>query len=191
MDYFEESEIEASYPDKFVCADCFDDDHLKAFIEEGATRRKCSYCGKRSRSKNVAAPVDAVIERMLDAISRRFGDAWAEGCSWDSEDQRYLNETWDTEDIVSHFVELSRDDSTELYQDIVNAFPSRDWSSVDPWSSTDAEILQWGWKRFVDAVKYRRRFFFTRREKGEEADREDLDPAALLERLDADAHRVD
>jgi hypothetical protein len=29
----EDSEIEANYPDKFVCADCFDDDYLKAFIE--------------------------------------------------------------------------------------------------------------------------------------------------------------
>ena len=183
MDYVDDSEIEATYPDKFVCAGCFEDDHLKAFIEDKATRRKCSYCRKRSGSKNIAAPVDAVIERMLDAISQRFGDAWASGCSWDSEDQRYLNETWDTEDIVSHFVELSQDDSTELYQDIVNAFPSRDWSSVEPWSSTDAEILQWGWKRFVDAVKYRRRLSFTRREDGEKSDREDLDPAALLERF--------
>ena len=94
--------------------------------------------------------MDDVIELMFQAISRRFGDAWASGSSWDSEDQRYLNETWDTEEIVSFFVDLSQDDSTELYQDIVNAFPSRDWSSTEPWSASDAEILQWGWKRFVN-----------------------------------------
>jgi hypothetical protein len=53
-----------------------------------------------------------------------------------------------------------------------------------PWSSTDAEILQRGWERFVHAVKYRRRLFFTRREQdGRERDREDLDPAALLEQF--------
>jgi hypothetical protein len=182
---FEQSEIEQTYPDKFVCADCFDDGHLKAFIEDAAKKRKCSYCRQRSRNKNIATPVDAVIERMLDAISQRFGDAWASGCSWDSEDQRYLNKTWDTEDIVGNFVELSRDDSTELYQDIVNAFPSRDWSSVDPWSSTDAEIWHWGWERFVKAVKHQRRFFFTRRDKKVDhvLDRDNLDPATLLERF--------
>jgi hypothetical protein len=182
----DDSEIEATYPDKFVCADCFDDDHLKGFIEDEATRRKCTYCGKSSRNKNIAAPVDNVIERMFEAISRRYGDAWASGSSWDNEDQRYLNETWDTEDMVSQYVELSQDDSTELYRDILNAFPQRDWSTHDPWSSTDAEILQWGWTRFVSAVKHHRRFFFTRKDEEENdilRDRESLDPGELLQRF--------
>jgi HEPN superfamily RES-like protein/RES domain-containing protein len=180
------SEIEATYPDKFVCADCLDDDHLKAFIEDSAAWRKCTYCGKSSRNRNIAAPVDDVIQRIFDSISRRYGDAWASGSSWDNEDQRYLNETWDTEDLVSRYVELPQDDSTELYQDILNAFPQRDWSTHHPWSSTDAEILQWGWNRFVNAVKYHRRFFFTRREDEEDdilRDWESLDPGELLERF--------
>jgi HEPN/RES N-terminal domain 1/RES domain len=181
----DDSEIEATYPDKFLCADCFDDGHVKAFIEDSAARRRCTYCGKRSQKNNIAAPVDDVIERLFEAISRCYGDAWTSGSSWDSEDQRYLNETWDTEDIVSRFVELSQDDSTELYQDIVNAFPSRDWSSVDPWSSTYAEILEWGWTRFVNAVKHHRRFFFTRREEEDDIlrDPESLNPGELLERF--------
>jgi hypothetical protein len=182
---FEESDIEASYPDKFVSADCFDDDHLKSFIEDAVASRKCSYCGKRSLRKIIAAPVDAVIERMFDAIRQRYGEAWASGCSWDNEDDRYLNETWDTDEIIQNHVELPNDHSGALYQDILDAFPSWDWSSTNPWSSTDAEILQWGWKRFVDAVKYRRRFFFTRKEDKEESvnDRENLDPATLLEQF--------
>ena len=42
-----------------------------------------------------------------------------------------------------------------------------------------------GWKRFVDAVKYKRRFFFTRTEAEDESvnDRENLDPGGLLERF--------
>ena len=59
----EESEIEATYPGKFVCADCFDDDYLKAFIEDNLASKKCSYCGKESLRRKSAAPVDAVIER--------------------------------------------------------------------------------------------------------------------------------
>jgi hypothetical protein len=149
----DESEIQATYPDKFVCANCFDDDHLKAFIEDGAVSRTCSYCGKRSLRKNIAAPIDDVIERMFEAIQRRYGEAWASGCSWDNEDDRYLNVTWDTDDILQGCVELPNDHSGALHQDIHDAFPSWEWSSTDPWSSTDAEILEWGWNRFVDAVK--------------------------------------
>ena len=127
----DESEIQASYPDKFVCADCFDDDHLKAFIEDGVASRTCSYCGKQSRNK-IAVPIDAVIERIFEAIRRRYDEAWRAGCSWDSEDERYLNETWDTNEILQHFVDLSSDDSGALYRDICNAFPSWDWSSTEP-----------------------------------------------------------
>ncbi len=56
MDY-DESDIQASYPDKFVCSNCFDDDHLKAFIDDTVESRRCSYCGKVSRRKNIAAPI--------------------------------------------------------------------------------------------------------------------------------------
>ncbi len=179
MDY-DESDIQATYPDKFVCSDCFDDDHLKAYIDDTVESRRCSYCGKRSWRKNIAAPIDAVVERMFEAISSRHGEAWASGCSWDNEDDRYINETQDTDDLLQQYVKLSNDDSGELYQDILNAFPSWDWSSTKPWSATNAEVLQWGWERFVNAVKYQRRFFFTRQEKAER-DWEDLDPGSMLE----------
>ena len=179
MDYYN-SDIQASYPDKFVCSDCFDDDYLKAFIEDSVESLRCSYCGKQSLSKNIAAPIDGVIERMFEAISSRYGEAWASGCSWDNEDDRYINETQDTDDLLQKYVELPNDDSGELYQDILNAFPFWDWSSTEPWSATDAEVLQWGWNRFVNVAKYQRRFFFTRQEKSER-DREDLDPGSMLE----------
>jgi hypothetical protein len=182
----DESEIEATYPDKFVCAGCFDDDHLKAFIEDGATSQKCSYCGKETLRSKSAAPVDDVIERIFDAISRRYGDAVANGCGYDSEEGQYFNETWSTDDLLQDYVELSDGDfSSALYQDIRDAFPSRDWSTHDPYGSTDAEIWQWGWKNFVDAVKHKRRFFFTRRDKKRDPilDRDDLDPATLLEQF--------
>lgn len=179
MDY-EEYPIQASYPEKFVCSDCFNDVHLKAFIEENMENRCCSYCRKRSRSKNIAAPIDRVIERMFEAISSRYGEAWASGCSWDNEDGQYFNETQDTDELLQDYVDLPNDDSGELYQDILDAFPYQDWSSTEPWSATNAEILQWGWDRFVNSVKYQRRFFFTRQEEAQR-DREDLDPGSMLE----------
>jgi hypothetical protein len=191
---FEESDIEASYPHKFVCADCFDDDHLKAFIQDAVTHGKCSYCGKRSLRKNIAAPIDDVIERMFESIRRRHGEAWASGCSWDSEDDHYVNLTWNTDDIIQRYVELPNDESGSLYQDISEAFPAWDWSSNDPWSSTEAEILQWGWERFVDAVKHKRRFFFTRKETEDESliDRGKIStPARSLSASGVDARRTD
>jgi hypothetical protein len=180
----DDNEIEATYPGKFVCADCFDDDYLKACIEDNVASKKCSYCGKETLRRKSAAPVDAVIERMLECISRRYGDAWVNGSSYDNEDDRYINETWDTSELLGDYVELPNDEGT-LFRDISNAFPTRDWSTHDPLGATDAQIWRWGWERFVKAVKHQRRFFFTRRdrERDEVLDREDLDPATLLERF--------
>jgi hypothetical protein len=172
--------IEAEYPDKFVCADCFADPYIQAFINDNAESRVCSYSGRRSRTKNMAAPVDLVIERIYEAISRHYGEAWESGSSWDSEDQRYINETWDTDDLLQEYIELLEDPSGELYEDILNAFPYQEWSKDDPWSATESEVLRWGWEQFVDTVQYQRRFFFARSSQKEELDRDEIDPGSLL-----------
>ncbi|GBR19630.1 HEPN-associated N-terminal domain-containing protein [Asaia spathodeae] len=176
---YDDSDIQESYPEKFVCSECFDDDHLRAFIEGAVTSRRCSYCCRESPKRKIAAPIDGVIEHILAAISSRYGEAWASGSSWDSEDGRYVNNTQDTDELLQEYVRLPNDDSGELYQDIFGAFPQWDWSSREPWSATDAQILQWGWNQFVKTVKYRRRFFFQRLEEVEH-DREDLDPSSML-----------
>ncbi|WP_234729385.1 HEPN-associated N-terminal domain-containing protein [Acidocella facilis] len=179
MDDF--SDLGENYPGKFVCDDCFDDPFIKEFIRNNAASRVCSYTGKKSRVKDIAAPVDLVIQLIYDGISRHYGEAWASGSSWDKEDERYINETWDTDDLLQEYVELAGDASGELYDDILGAFPYQDWSRDDPWGATEAEILQWGWNRFVDTVRYQRRFFFTRGDKERERDREEIGLGALLE----------
>jgi HEPN/RES N-terminal domain 1/RES domain len=176
---YEQSDLQESYPDKFVCAACFEDEHVKTFVESCVESRTCSYCGRRSRTKDIAAPVDAVIEHLFEGLSRHYGEAWASGASWDNEDQRYFNETWDTDDLLQTYLYLAGD-SDELYQNILDAFPSGDWCRINPWSATDSEILKWGWERFVDVVKYERRFFFTRGEDRDELNREDMGPSELL-----------
>ena len=72
---------------------------------------------KKSPRKDIAAPIDDVIEIMLAAISRRYGDAWASGASYDNEDDKWKNETWDTDDLLGTYVGLPNDDGT-LHKDI-------------------------------------------------------------------------
>jgi hypothetical protein len=44
-------------PDKFVCADCVEDDYLKNVIDANASAHICNYCERQSESV-IAAPVD-------------------------------------------------------------------------------------------------------------------------------------
>lgn len=178
---YETNDLQASYPDKFVCAACFGDHYLQGFIDSCVETRTCNYCGRRNRTMDIAAPVDTVIQHIFECLCRHYGEAWASGASWDKETDQYMNETWDSDDLLQEYLELANDQSDELYEDILNAFPYWDWTRASPWSATDSQILKWGWDRFVNVVKYQRRFFFARHEKPDELDRDDLTPGALLD----------
>lgn len=68
-----------SPPQKYVCSDCFGDYAIKDFIGEESTSRFCDYCGKRSRRTLIAAPLDSVIEFIMEGIRSEWGDPNDEG----------------------------------------------------------------------------------------------------------------
>src|SRR4051794_37787902 len=82
MGYWKELAMELQDPDHlgsdpeyFVCAKCFDDDALKQLIVGHAEEYTCSYCGRRSRKRPIAAPLDILVERINEGLQRRYDDA--------------------------------------------------------------------------------------------------------------------
>jgi hypothetical protein len=81
-----------SESDKHVCAACFDDDAIAAFIRDDAVARRCDYCGKRSK-KRIAAPIDLVMELIVESLFTDFNTVADEGMIYDHEDESYTHET--------------------------------------------------------------------------------------------------
>ncbi|HYF76873.1 MAG TPA: HEPN-associated N-terminal domain-containing protein [Symbiobacteriaceae bacterium] len=64
----------ASLGDKYVCDQCFDDYALTGFVQEHASSPKCDYCGRRSKRKPIAAPVDDVVEYIHQGVILDWGN---------------------------------------------------------------------------------------------------------------------
>lgn len=162
----------------FVCADCFGDKHLKAFIEDAASSTECDFCNRESETTNIAAPLEEVVELILEAVDREYQRA-VEILSYESAEGGYQGAHWDSRDMIETIgLDLPNDDGT-LFEIIADCFGDEPWCDRDPYALREDKLLVFSWERFCEFIKYTRRYFFF--QKNEEfEDREYLAPAALL-----------
>lgn len=147
----------SSAGDKFVCADCFDDYAIKAFICSHVSEATCSYCG-RAEGELIAAPIDEVLSHIADGINSEYEDA-ANSVAWESAEGGYLLSTMDSADLLAT---IGLDVEGELQEDIENAFSERAWVHQDPYGDLRCDSLRYTWEAFADQVKHRTRFVFFR-----------------------------
>jgi len=111
----------------------------------------CSYCGREP-----SAPLDAVLEHMLEAIRFEYRPASEESPPWDSAEGGYqAHEVWFPELLYEEMDNDFGDDRVRgdieaallPYDD---AWFERDWYALRP-----AEQLVYSWRRFATAVQRR------------------------------------
>lgn len=162
-----------SQPGKYVSATCFEDKHLRQYIRQNLSQKRCSYyCGQGKIPKG--APLDKVLAVIFNGFCSRYDDA-TNGVGW--EDGFVGATTWDSYDLVSETIELTEKAEARLLDDIIGALPERTWSETDPYGARDHQILRWSWDKFVNVVKHERRFYFDQSAtEGEES----ISPGELL-----------
>lgn len=168
----------ASYEDDHVCAQCFDDQGLKDFVEGEVQARTCKFCGTES-DEPIAAPIVEVLLYINECLGREYDGAEnklprAEG--------GYIGETWTTQELLESQLELPNDEDATLMEVLCDGLGDRAWCRKHPFSLTDDERLSFSWDEFCDLVKHRRRFFFLSEER---EDDELYSPLALLKELAA------
>jgi hypothetical protein len=165
--------------DLSVCAECFSDEGIRGFIEENATDEECSFCGATS-DEPIAAPIRDVASFIEQGIRREYGNPDDCGMSWDSEDQRYYpGNTYDTEDLVSEYVDLANDQNGKLFEAICYSFDNDVWCDNDQYRLSDHEQLSYSWDHFCQVIKHERRFFFSGHRQSRDDD-EIFSPEQLL-----------
>lgn len=173
MGYWKERQIEldgrgfGEVPDKFVCADCFGNQGIKKFIAANAVEFFCSYCGKEvSSSKSpIAVSLEEAVGLIVRSLKRFYANPQDEGLSWDNEDQRYMGEIIDLEDLLLWEFELELTPSDlrkekELYNDITSAITDYEWTPRLFEGLYKSRAYQWGWERFKKQVKHNSRYLF-------------------------------
>lgn len=170
-------------PDKHVCADCVEDQHLKDLIELSVCCDTCDYCDASSSTTDIAAPVESIMDAIMGALTHFFAEPGGAGVPYESAEGGYLVEGTDTGDALQHLPFECHDD---LFEDVVNAISDHNdyWvkAAGGHWASSQrSQVLSWAWDRFANHVKHRRRYFFAGDD--DESYGEDIEPGSLLPEL--------
>jgi len=168
-----------------VCADCFGDPGLAALVTASASELRCDFCGKKSKSKPIAAPVDDVVDHMNECISREYEDP-ANSCGWSSEEGGWLAvRVLHTDELLTDELglEFPNDHDGKLLDALCDGLggASREWVRRDPYGPAPEDVYEWSWDRFSRLVKHSRRFFFL--DHGDRPNDELLSPHELLRRI--------
>jgi hypothetical protein len=159
--WLEDQERGWDAPDKYVCAQCLEDDYLKVVVSENATEKQCDYCGCKAPTE-VAAPLSAVLEPIAEALFENFADPSNAGLPRESGEWVGGESITDTRDALES---LGLACNEKLFEDIAGSFINDGWypCAHGHWVNLhEHEELGYAWDRFVNEVKYRSRYFFTR-----------------------------
>lgn len=163
-----------------VCARCFDDEYIEAFIDSTVDSPECDFCGRKSRVKNIAAPLDGVVDFILEGVNREYERA-VDALGWESAEGGYQGAHWDSYDLIEQIgLDLPNDDG-KLLEILVECFGDEPWCDRDPYAQREDERLVSSWERFCEFIKYKRRYFFFQHKQEELlAPHEYLSPSELL-----------
>lgn len=143
-----------------ICAQCVSDDDLQAWMN-AAPKGTCSFCN----AINVGVvDFEAFLDRIEEVIHQHFSQAHDELPHDSESDSGYFGTTYYTEEVLDELeLAFPQDIDRQLLSSVIRHFDGCglwcefDWTTLD-----DHQALAFSWKRFCDAIKYQRRFFFLR-----------------------------
>jgi hypothetical protein len=167
--------------ERFVCARCFSDYALAQFATDNATEMHCDYCGRRSKRKPIAVPIDDVLAEISKGIRSEWGNPEGEGVPYETQEGGWQGEVIDSYDLFHDEID-DPFDNDDLRQDVIDAFFDNAWCQKHFWSLKPAQALQYSWEKFVDVVKHQVRYLFSV-VRDDDEDHEVIAPSAFLERV--------
>lgn len=172
--------------DKFVCAKCFDDYALERFVRANAVEKTCGYCGRTSKTRPIAAPIDDIMPEISAGILSEWRNPDDVGVPYESAEGGYQGKVIDTYDLINDELwDVFIDES--LRQDIIDAFDAQGamWCDRHFWTLPPQEALRYGWEEFAKLVKHSTRYFFLKapEDKDEYGGYEEIPPHLFLQNL--------
>lgn len=161
-----------------VCADCIDDVDIRAFIASRADELACDFCDRSSADQAVAAPLESVVEFMMEAIDREY-DRAVNALGWESREGGFQGSHWDSYDLLTDEIDIALpNDDGRLLDILVECLGDNDWCQRNPYGLREDERYIASWDEFANFIKYERRYFFL---ESQRTDGELLSPPSLLE----------
>lgn len=142
-----------------ICARCVSDDDLKRWIS-ASPKGWCSFCD----ADDVGVVGFEEFLSCVETVIRQHFSQAVDDLPYDSGEGGYQGTTFDTEDVLEYLeLDFPQDGHDELRQRVLWYFNDFEpWCEFDWTTLDDHQALAFSWKRFCDAIKHRRRFFFLR-----------------------------
>jgi RES domain-containing protein len=151
---------ERSVREMFVCARCFDDYAIKDFIRAHAMERQCSFCGRQTLSKSIAASGREVLTFILRGIYSEYDDVGRHSLPYDQEEGKYVVPVYSVWEMVHEQLAEMSSNQDVLRWIVDSVDDGRQWCDRHPLVLSPEEGLISGWKDFCEAVKHRTRYLF-------------------------------
>ena len=180
--------------DKYVCTKCFDDYALARFVRKNPVKKKCDYCGRKSKTKRIAAPIEDVMAEITAGIHSGWSHPDSVGVPYESAEGGYQGNVIDTYDLI-HEELYGTFANDKLRNDIIDAFDAQGamWCDRHFGSLPPEEILHYGWEEFAKLIKHSVRYVFLRSpdKDAEYRGSEEIPPNDFLDRLGEVVEEVD
>lgn len=136
-----------------VCSRCVEEQALVAIVRNHGVEDSCDYCGETPESPEATAPIELVLEAVVDGLKHEYEDP-VENMAWDD---GYVGTVYDTWDLLMDFGVSAHD---KVFEALNDAIVTSQWCQRDPYAATPAQALVWGWDGFRKFVKHSRRYTF-------------------------------
>lgn len=141
--------------DRNVCAGCMADSALGTAVTEALEFNACDYCGRSDDDELIAAPVDVVLEAVVQGLRTEYEDPLEE-VAWSSADGGFQMPVFDTWELLQDH-EVTED--VELLADLAGSIEQQ-WCQFNVYAPAPHEALRWGWQGFRDHVTHRARYTY-------------------------------
>lgn len=170
----------------FVCAECVEDDFLRALVAANANAAECSYC-HRNAEELIAAPFGVLMEPIAGAIFEEFNDPVVANVPYDG---GLVDEGFPTDEMLE---QLGWEANPRLLGAVAASLKNQMWVQAPGgmWmGSTENEMYLDAWQRFAQIVKHSTRYFFSRTAATEHDGTDAFAPLNILPKVAEFAHSL-
>lgn len=147
------------YSGSTICFRCLLDPYLRDLVKGEANRFECTFFGWRKQKRANSIPFNRLMQVIAEAIFQSYSHVEDEGIAYDSEDDQYIGQTYDTWDLV-HDEIAEPTDRDDVVREIIDSLGDHLWCDKRPYALTESERYESSWEKFCDTVKHHVRFLF-------------------------------
>lgn len=147
-----------SIDEKYVCANCFEDNAICEFIQHNATEHTCSYCGENTEEPS-GADMNEVMALIFEGICEEWADPNNEGMSYETREGGWLGKVVDSWELLQDEICIAVN-ADELFKDIFDSISDRQWCQKNLYRLLPQDSLRIDWGNFCQRIKHFSRYVF-------------------------------